>query len=291
MNPAAPQLVTIGIPTFERPDLLARALASVGSQDYPNLQVIVSDNGSLASETERIVEKFKLEIAGLEYIRHEPPVPVIANFLFSLHRAAGEYFMWLADDDEISPNYVSGLAAVLDANIDAACAAGHWVLLKSERSLLRPRKTSSFPERSAITRVIRYIWRTDDSFFYGLHRTSVLRQASFRGYWWPNRHISKNWAYVFLLDVVLRGRVLLSPDSSVQFINHDYTAKAYMSHRGSATRLLAFVSRRVNVHYLYWEKCRDALSPILMPLVVGISLLSLVREGFGLIASGLTRRR
>jgi glycosyltransferase involved in cell wall biosynthesis len=276
-------LVTIGIPTFERPALLARALASVSSQDYPNLQVIVSDNGSSGDETKRVVEKFKSEIAGLEYVRHERTVPVVRNFLSLLDRAAGPYFMWLADDDEVSANYVSGLAAILDGNRDVACAAAHWVLLRRERSHRHPQQTSSFPERSVMIRVLRFIWRADDAFFYGLHRTSVLRQASFRGYWWPNREISKNWAYVFLLDVVLRGRVLLASDPSVRFINHDYTTKAYASHRGSATRIAAFVSRRVNVHYLYWEKCGHAVSPLVMPLVIGTSLLSLLREGLDVV--------
>ena len=37
-------LVTIGIPTFNRPELLARALTSVAKQDYANLQVLVADN-------------------------------------------------------------------------------------------------------------------------------------------------------------------------------------------------------------------------------------------------------
>ena len=287
---AAQPLVTIGIPTFQRPELLARALASVSRQDYSNLQVLVSDNASGGSATKRVVDRFKPVIRSLEYVRHERPVPVTSNFLSLLDRASGEYFMWLADDDEISPNYVSCLAALLEADGDVACAAGHWVFLRSEGSPGTVERASNYPERSAMRRVVRFVWRSDDAFFYGLHRTSVLRQASFRGFWWPNRHILKNWAYVFLLDVVLRGRVVLSPDPTVQFINHEYTAKSYASHRGSAARVLAFASRRLNVHYLYWDKCARRLSPFVMPLIVGTSMVSLCREALGLIVRALARK-
>ena len=36
--------VTIGMPTFRRPNLIRRALASVASQTYRNFVLVVSDN-------------------------------------------------------------------------------------------------------------------------------------------------------------------------------------------------------------------------------------------------------
>ena len=47
MGPNPRPLVTIGIPTFNRADsYLPESLGSALGQDYPNLEVIVSDNGS-----------------------------------------------------------------------------------------------------------------------------------------------------------------------------------------------------------------------------------------------------
>jgi hypothetical protein len=139
-------------------------------------------------------------------------------------------------------------------------------------------------------RALRFIWRSDDAFFYAVHRTDILRQASFHGYWWPNRDAVLNWAYVYLLDVVLRGRVLIAPDTSVQFINHDYTKKAHAVPMRSLTGFASRALRRINVHILFWEKCARQLNPASIPLVVAVSILSLIREGGENVLVGATRR-
>jgi GT2 family glycosyltransferase len=271
-------LVTIGIPTYNRPELLARALGAVANQTYPNIEVIVGDNGAPSDPVSLVVETHRRLLPSLRYVRHGENIGPIRNFMFLLSAAQGHYFMWLADDDEISTNYVASLVAILESDGEASCAVGHWMLMNDERDgRLVP--TSSYGQRSALARALRFIWRSDDAFFYALHRTSVLRKASFRGYSWPNRHVLLNWAYVYLLDVVLGGRVLLSGDSSVQFINHDYTAKTYAITRRPLAELVPRAFRRINVHVLYWEKCANQLSPVVMPIIVVTSILSLTREG------------
>jgi len=273
-------LVTVGIPTFDRPELLTRALAAVAKQDYPNLEVLVADNATPGDATRHVVESYLECVPGLRYVRHLKNIGPLDNFMFLLDAAQGRYFMWLADDDEISANYVASLVDLLESDPGASSAAGHWVLMRDEQvGQLMP--TSSYPQGSALVRALCFIWRSDDAFFYALHRTSVIRQASFRGYWWPNRVVVLNWAYVYLLDVVLRGRVLMAHDTSVQFINHDYTSKSYVTPDRRLMRAAFTACRRVNVHYLYWEKCVRLLSPLSILLVVAVSFLSMLREASG----------
>ena len=281
-------LVTIGIPTFNRPELLARTLASVARQEYPNLEVIVADNAAESDEARAVVERYQPTLAGLKFVKHERNIGSLNNFFFLLKSAQGKYFMWLADDDEISPNYVSALVDLLEANLGAASAAGHWVLMRDEQSGdLMP--TSSFPQESPLRRSLRFIWKSDDAFFYALHRTELLRRATFKGYWWPNRTIFLNWAYVFLFDMVLAGRILLPADTSVRFINHDYTHKAYSQSRNALMAGLMYVARRVNVHYMYWQKSSRVLNPAAMPLVVATSLAAILRDGADFVARGVRR--
>jgi glycosyltransferase involved in cell wall biosynthesis len=270
-------LVTIGIPTYGRPHLLGRALRSVAAQDYRNLEVIVADNCSPGERTIEVVESYRSMIPGLRFVRHAENIGALANFFFLLEAASGHYFMWLADDDEISPRYVSALCAVLERNSDAASAVAHWVLMSNERSSVRM-PTSWFGARSAFLRALRFIWRSDDAFFYALHRTEALRRATFRRYWWRNRDVLMNWAYVYLLDMVLTGRILLTEDESVQFINHDYSHKTYSRSTGDWLQVPFYLLRRINVHWLYWEKCARVLPPLAMPLIVATSAVSLVRE-------------
>lgn len=282
-------LVTIGIPTYNRAKLLRRALDSVANQSYSNLEVIIADNCSPDDEVERVIEAYSYKIVGLRYIKHIENIGAINNFFYLLAQAKGKYFMWLADDDELSPNYVSSLVRLLESNSDAATAAGHWVLMLDETNKkLMP--TASFPQKSPFLRCLRYIWATDDAFFYGLHRTDLLKRASFKGYWWPNKTIITNWAYVFLLDMVLNGRVLLPIDTSVQFINHDCTAKDYRATESGKSVLFAYLLRRINIHFLYWKKAAQSLGYFPMPLVVMVSCLAILREFFVFPGAWLIRR-
>jgi glycosyltransferase involved in cell wall biosynthesis len=271
-------LVTIGIPTYDRPELLARALGSAAKQTYPNVEVLVADNGSFSESVALVVASFKGVIPELTYVRHREDIGALKNFAYLLAAAKGRYFMWLADDDEVSENYVSSLVAMLESDPSAASAAGHWMLMEDEDHG-RVVPASSYPQSSPLARALRFIWRSDDAFFYAVHRTDVLRQASFRGYRRPNRDVLWNWAYVYLLDVVLRGRILIAPDMTVLFINHSYPRKTYAIRRRSVREVIARAIRRVNVHVLYWEKCAGQLDPLSMPLVVTTSVLSLIYEG------------
>jgi hypothetical protein len=218
------------------------------------------------------------------------------NFFILLEQARTEYFMWLADDDEISDDYVAALVALLDADPAAASAVGSWYLLSSETSgELMPSPDLSSPH--ALARAAKFLWRSDDAFFYGLHRTEVLRQASFPGYCWPNRNTVMNWAYVYLLDMVLRGKILRHPDPQVRFINHDYTTKSYAVTEGRLVGILKVVLRRINVHWLYLRKVASLQGLAAALALMFVSIASLAREAAAAIGArlagkwrGLSRR-
>lgn len=270
-------LVTIGIPTYMRPELLKRALACVAGQDYANLEVLVADNCTPGHVVQDVVDSFKSKIERLSFIRRQENIGPFKNFIKLIGDANGEYFMWLADDDEISSNYVSSLVSLLEKNPDAASAAGHWILmLDEENGKLMP--TSSFPQKSAFVRALRFVWKTDDAFFYGLHRTSAIRKASFPGYWWPNKEVLSNWAYVFLLDMVLNGRVLISSDRTVQFRNHDYTSKNYGEQHPLLWYTLKYLARRMNVHYFFLLKIGRSINPWAVLPIFFVSVAALCRE-------------
>lgn len=283
-------LVTIAIPTYNRPELLARSLTSVANQSYKNLQVLVADNCTQGHEVEEVIAAFQEKFTNLTFIKHPNNIGAFKNFFSLLDRANGKYFMWLADDDEISINYVSSLVELLEKNPDASTAAGHWYELQDEihGKLIR---TSNFTHKSPITRAIQFVWKSDDAFFYGLHRTTVIRNASFPGYWWPNKDNLMNWAYVFLFDMVLAGRILIPEDTSVRFINHNYSEKTYFVNRKSrVVEFRNFVLRRINVYCLYLLKAKIFFGIWISPPLSLVSTLALMREFSVLFVNNLFRK-
>jgi glycosyltransferase involved in cell wall biosynthesis len=272
---ASPQ-VTVGMPAFNRPEGLRRALLSLTRQDYPNLFVVVADDCSPDHDLLTVVDDFRSQL-NIRYVRNAHNVGLIANALLLLDFARSPYFMWLADDDEISSNFVSELVGLLESEPDAVTATGNWVRM-TDSLTSENLEASQFQQVSVIRRMVHFVWHSDDAFFYGLHRTDSVRAASFSGFWWPNRGSVVNWCYILICDLVLQGRILRSPDPSVQWINHGYTRKDYAKSGMTPSSVAKYTIKRVNVHFEYSRKARNRTG-IWAPLIlVPTSTLSLLRE-------------
>lgn len=122
-------LVSIGVPTYNRPERLATALAQLSAQTYPNIEIIISDNCSPGETTRCVVEERIAQDSRVRYFRQSVPLSGIDNFKFVFKQASGTYFMWATDDDERRSGFVERLVEILEA--DQAC-----VLAYSDATLL-----------------------------------------------------------------------------------------------------------------------------------------------------------
>jgi glycosyltransferase involved in cell wall biosynthesis len=100
-------LVTIGIPTYNRPHGLRRILQEITNQTYSNIEIIVSDNHSPEPETEQIVREFIRQDPRVKYFRQAENVGSFNNYMFLFNQSQGEYFAWLCDDDFRAPEYIA----------------------------------------------------------------------------------------------------------------------------------------------------------------------------------------
>jgi glycosyltransferase involved in cell wall biosynthesis len=112
---ATPPLLSITIPTKDRPQLLSRALASVGRAMGPEadrVELAVSD-GSASDASARAVDQFLAGWAGRHcYVHNRPPLPLVDNMNRAIELASGTWIMQLGDDDHMLPGAV---AAMLEA--------------------------------------------------------------------------------------------------------------------------------------------------------------------------------
>jgi glycosyltransferase involved in cell wall biosynthesis len=99
-------LVTVGIPTFNRPEGLARTLALICSQTYRNLEIIVSDNASSDPAVREVAGNFTKRDARVRYDRHRENLGAWANFSSLVPKGNGDFFMWAADDDRWEPFFI-----------------------------------------------------------------------------------------------------------------------------------------------------------------------------------------
>ena len=158
MSETAEPLVTIGIPTYDRPQELERAARSALSQDYPHLEVLVSDDASTSQSVSAVASSLAAADPRLRYVRQQRNLGHAANYQWVLEAAAGEYFMWLADDDWIDPNYVSSCLTALRGDVNKAIVCGQARYYVDARHLIDERPIDLTSERPGV-RLIRYFAR------------------------------------------------------------------------------------------------------------------------------------
>ncbi|GAB3242018.1 glycosyltransferase [Hymenobacter seoulensis] len=111
--PAAAVLLSICVPTYHRPQLLARTLRSLGP--LPNgVEVLVSDN-SLDDDSQVVTQReLASQPAGQWRYYHNPPgATLIDNWNACVQRARGYYVLMLHDDDYLLPGAVATLVQTL----------------------------------------------------------------------------------------------------------------------------------------------------------------------------------
>jgi glycosyltransferase involved in cell wall biosynthesis len=98
-------LVTVYIPTFNRQNLLERALKSVINQTHNNIEIIVIDDNS-TDKTSDYMSKVCHEFEFIKYIRNEKNFGACYNRNLAIQHAKGDFITGLDDDDFFEPNRI-----------------------------------------------------------------------------------------------------------------------------------------------------------------------------------------
>jgi hypothetical protein len=198
--------VSVGIPTFNRAAMFQKALDSVLAQDYQDIEILISDNFS-TDETEKLCEEYLKSDDRTKYIRQLSNIGASANFDYVLKLASGKYFMWLGDDDWIDSSYISSCVSVLEADPTSALVSGSPKYYR-DSELIFEGKIFSLSQNSWLARVFGYYWKVaDNGMFYGVMRTTTLKQTSM-----PN---SMGGDWHLLANIISTGKVVMLPHVAV----------------------------------------------------------------------------
>lgn len=107
-------LLSICVPTYHRPELLARALQSIGPLP-PDVEIIVSDNSTANDDCELTTRTVLAQQPGSQwrYYRNPPGGNVTSNWNYCLHRARGHFVQMLHDDDYLLPGALTQVLTTL----------------------------------------------------------------------------------------------------------------------------------------------------------------------------------
>jgi glycosyltransferase domain-containing protein len=121
-------LVSVIIPTYNRPAYLKEAIESAVGQTYQNIEIIVADDCGLASaENQKIVEAF--QDPRIIFRRNATNLGVTQNFASAIKEARGKYIASLNDDDMWNKDFLEKLVPPLERDPDLALAfCDHYVI-------------------------------------------------------------------------------------------------------------------------------------------------------------------
>lgn len=117
-------LVSVIIPTFNRADLLIDSLVSIDNQTYPNIEVIIVDDGS-SDNTEESVNSFVSKKTVVKYYKQKNQGACAARNLGFL-KSSGEYIQYLDSDDILDDKKIEDQVNYLEQNSNIDGVWGDW---------------------------------------------------------------------------------------------------------------------------------------------------------------------
>jgi glycosyltransferase involved in cell wall biosynthesis len=115
MSNAESPLVSIGLPVRNAGRDVERVVKSVLSQDYPRLELVISDNAS-TDDTEEACRELARADDRIAYHRQPENVGILRNFQYVAANARGTYFRWIGDDDSLEPAFAARCVAAFAAD-------------------------------------------------------------------------------------------------------------------------------------------------------------------------------
>lgn len=128
MNPG----VAVVIPAHNHARHLADAVDSVLAQDYPHVDLLVIDDGSI-DDTPRVLERYGTRLRWRS--RENRGQSATLNEGWS--ETSGEILLYLGDDDVLLPGAIAAAAAVMEADPSLAGVYGDYLIIDDQSRTLR----------------------------------------------------------------------------------------------------------------------------------------------------------
>ncbi len=197
-------LVSVGIPTYNRPDGLLRTIKQIAGQTYSNLEILVSNNASPNPIVPALLARCAELDPRIRFVNQPENLGILKNFQYVLNHTRGEYFMWAADDDEWDPRFI---ATCVEAMLGHAVGTVMPGFTRHNRALGR-RGLAQLPKMTGQDRyaeVMAFYQATPHSMFYGLHRRGTVA-------WYGQVAADEADDEYFLVRQILEHGVLTLPE-------------------------------------------------------------------------------
>jgi glycosyltransferase involved in cell wall biosynthesis len=152
--------ISVAIITYNQRVYLQQAIESALAQNYPNLEIVVADDGStdgtqdlLHSYSQSHPGKFKLELAGIN-------CGITANCNRAIFACTGKYIAWLGGDDLMLPGRLQQQIEYMESHPECAACFHDLDVFESSTGKSIGRFSDTYPvdkfHANALQTILRY---------------------------------------------------------------------------------------------------------------------------------------
>jgi len=182
---------TVVIPTKNRAEYLKQTLRTCSAQDYDNLVVIVSDDGSTDHTMDVVLDAARQD-QRIRYTKNGMSPGMRDNFEFALNQAEPGFVMALGGDDGLIPGGITGMRDVLrDTSLELLSWASPLYTYPGVRGpdgqlmLYHPKKDKIVESRDFLARQVAHLNYLGDiespmSYVKGVASTRLIKQVQSR---------------------------------------------------------------------------------------------------------------
>lgn len=197
--------VTVGIPTYNRPEGVLRTIKQICAQKYDNLEIIISNNASTNELVAPLLDQCAALDSRIRVVHQQENIGGFGNFQYLLKHASADYFMWAADDDEWDIHFVSVcMEYLLSHEVGTVMPGFYWHV----RVLDRPKRLVPMPKLEGNNRyddVMAFYKHVTHHIMYGVHKKSAIM--------WYLDELEKDFDdEYFVVRQILQHGVLTLPD-------------------------------------------------------------------------------
>jgi len=251
-------VVSVIIPTFQRPERLWSALESVAMQTYPEREIVVVNNGG--TSVENVVDRYKEIFShSIQLITLPEPVRIAAARNRGIAAAQGEFIAFLDDDDRYRPIHLAQVIKALKQTPEAAVAYDDGLVMIEHTASVK-----QDPQIVATCRLgLPYEKKRFEQDDHILVASIVMRRTAFEavGGFDETMAVCEDWD--LLLKARTQGILLYVPgeigsEYSMRILANDNTSSTFDSQRYAA---LALLETRYNLPPLvpktFYDVARD----------------------------------
>ena len=198
--------ISVGLPVYNGERFLAEAIESILNQDFEDLELIISDNGS-DDGTYDICRHYAKIDGRVKYYRYPKNLGSSKNGRRTLDASSGEYFMWAMDDDLREKTMITDCLSVLENDLSVVmCHTQVKGIDENGKFMGIVNDYVKVDQNTPRERFFSILWNLDVCTpIHGLIRTDALHQMP-----WPSSR-SRGTDRIMLSELALIGRFLQIP--------------------------------------------------------------------------------